>query len=83
VFTVDLEQRMNIRQVAHEPLEPPSGSRTVRKWVAPPLKYDVNGCEWLVGATRLLFLLMAAKALLFQRTFISLSFLNPPNYKDS
>jgi hypothetical protein len=29
----------HIRQVAHEPLEPPSGSRTVRKRVAPPPKY--------------------------------------------
>jgi hypothetical protein len=45
-----------IKQIAHEPLEPPSGSRTVRKRVAPLPKYDVNGCEWLVGATRLLFL---------------------------
>ncbi|KAJ7688566.1 hypothetical protein B0H17DRAFT_1135539 [Mycena rosella] len=49
------QQNIN-RQVAHEPLEPPSGSRNVRKRVAPPSKNDVNGCEWLVGATCLLFL---------------------------
>jgi hypothetical protein len=47
---------VDIRQVVCKPLEPLSGSRTVRKRVAPPPKYDVNGCECLIGATRLLFL---------------------------
>jgi hypothetical protein len=31
-----------VGQVAHEPLEPPSGSQTMRKRVAPPPKYDMN-----------------------------------------
>jgi hypothetical protein len=39
----DFVKRTDNKQVAHEPLEPPSGSRTVRKRVAPPPKYDVNG----------------------------------------
>jgi hypothetical protein len=45
-----------ISQNKYVPLEPPSGSWTIRKQAAPPPKYDVNGCQWLVGATRLLFL---------------------------